>query len=328
MPDTHALLSPSSSDRWLHCPASARLCEIITNAVGDEETPYSRRGTVLHDLAAKTLQQKLGQISADTLIDAVEEAVLTPEEATMISKYVGIVLQKYGAATAECPSAALFIESRFDMDAWAPACFGTGDAVIVTEGRVEVIDFKTGAGVYVNAIGNSQLRLYGLGAYDAYGSLFDIRRIRTTIVQPALDNISSEDMSVEDALAWGDTVREPAKNAYNGVAKFCRGSWCRFCPALPLCPAQTDRMTALTAAPTKLGKSKRKTVRPITPETMTEMLGAMYENVHAAEEYLSKTKKLALRFAEAGYKIPGYSVGKRGLRRDTADDDFADLISN
>ena len=27
-PKGHAILSASSSDRWLHCPPSARLCEI------------------------------------------------------------------------------------------------------------------------------------------------------------------------------------------------------------------------------------------------------------------------------------------------------------
>ena len=326
MPDTHALLSPSSSDRWLHCPASARLAETITSAVGQDETPYAKRGTVLHDLAAKSLWNKLGQLSADALLDAVEEVSLTPEESQMVSKYVGIVMQKYGAALAECPSAKLYVESRFDMDAWAPECFGTGDAVIVTEGLIEVIDFKTGAGVYVHAIGNPQLRLYALGAYNEYNMLFDIRRVRSTIVQPALDNISSEDLSTQDLLAWGETVRDPADKAHKGVLEFCAGAWCKFCPALPICPVQISRMTSLTAEPQKLAKLKRKTVKTITPEKIAAMLGAMYANVHGAEEYLSKTKKLALRFAEAGYKIPGYSVGKRGLRRDTADDDFADLI--
>lgn len=326
MPDTHALLSPSSSDRWLRCPASARLGETIINAVGQEETPYSKRGTILHDLAAKNLMYKTGRLTADDVFDAVEEAALTPEESTMIAKYVGIVMQKYGVALAECPSAQLFIESRFDMDVWAQECFGTGDAVIVTEGWIEVIDFKTGDGVFVNAIGNSQLRLYELGAYDAYGSLFEIDRVRTTIVQPALDNISSEDLSVEDILAWGEGVREPAKKAYKGAMEFSQGAWCRFCPALPICPAQIYRMVNITVPLTKLGKTRRKTVSCIDADKIVATLGAMYDGVHAAEEYLSKTKKLALRFAEAGYKIPGYSVGKRGLRRDTADDDFADMI--
>ena len=86
MPDTHALLSPSSSDRWLHCPASARLAETIISAVGQDETPYAKRGTILHDLAAKSLWNKLGQLSADALLDAVEEVSLTPEESQMVSK--------------------------------------------------------------------------------------------------------------------------------------------------------------------------------------------------------------------------------------------------
>ena len=40
-PNRHALLSASSSDRWLHCPPSARLCETYE----DKGSDYAAEGT-------------------------------------------------------------------------------------------------------------------------------------------------------------------------------------------------------------------------------------------------------------------------------------------
>lgn len=324
MPDTHALLSPSSSDRWLHCPASARLAEKIIAVIGEEDTPYTRRGTGLHDLAAKTLLSRLGRLPADALMDAVEQTEPSPDEVKMVDTYVEFVLSSYLAAG---NSAQIFIESRFDMDAWAPDCFGTGDAVIVSDGLIHIIDFKTGSGVRVESEGNTQMRLYALGAYDALGSLYETRDVKTTIVQPALDHISSETLPIEYLLAWGETVRDPAKAAHKGVRSFCTGAWCRFCPALPVCPAHAERMTAAAFALKKSCAPRNHTVSRVTALSMTETLGDLMSLTHALEDYTSKTKKLALRFAQAGYKIPGYSIGKKGLRRDTADEEFADLIT-
>lgn len=325
MPDTHALLSPSSSDRWLHCAASARLAEKITSVIGEEDTPYTRRGTELHDLAAKTILHRLGRLDANDLMNAVEQTEPSPDEVKMVDTYAEYVLTAYLAAG---DTAQIFVETRFDMDAWAPDCFGTGDVVIVSDGLIHVIDFKTGSGVRVNAEGNTQMRLYALGAYDAFGSLYEPRDVKTSIVQPALDNISSEMLPIEYLLAGGETIRDPAKAAHKGVRSFCTGAWCRFCPALPICPAQAERMTAAAAVLKRSCTPKNKTVSRVTAQSLTETLGDLMSLTHALEDYTSKTKKLALRFAQAGHKIPGYSIGKKGLRRDTADEEFADLITN
>ena len=46
----HALLSASSSHRWLACPPSAKLCA----AHPDRASPYAQQGTDAHSLAAYT----------------------------------------------------------------------------------------------------------------------------------------------------------------------------------------------------------------------------------------------------------------------------------
>ena len=60
----HAVLSASSSERWLNCPPSARLCE----AYEDKGSDYAAEGTDAHSLCEFRLKQALG-IPADDPIE-------------------------------------------------------------------------------------------------------------------------------------------------------------------------------------------------------------------------------------------------------------------
>lgn len=51
----HAILSASSSDRWLHCPPSARLCETYE----DKGSDYAAEGTNEYKAERKILLKNL-----------------------------------------------------------------------------------------------------------------------------------------------------------------------------------------------------------------------------------------------------------------------------
>ena len=53
MPNKHAMLSASSSARWLACPPSAQLCAALPDTVTD----YAREGTCAHELAEYKVQK-------------------------------------------------------------------------------------------------------------------------------------------------------------------------------------------------------------------------------------------------------------------------------
>jgi len=57
----HALLSASSSHRWLSCPPSARLCEQYE----DKGSDYAAEGTDAHTLCEYKLRQMLGMEAED-----------------------------------------------------------------------------------------------------------------------------------------------------------------------------------------------------------------------------------------------------------------------
>ena len=60
----HALLSASSSHRWLNCPPSARLCE----SYADKGSDYAAEGTDAHALCEYRLKTALG-LPAENPID-------------------------------------------------------------------------------------------------------------------------------------------------------------------------------------------------------------------------------------------------------------------
>ena len=62
----HALLSASSSHRWLECPPSAKLCA----AHPDRASPYAQQGTDAHELAAYKVQKALGMKAVCAPFDA------------------------------------------------------------------------------------------------------------------------------------------------------------------------------------------------------------------------------------------------------------------
>ena len=61
----HALLSASSSHRWLNCPPSARLCE----GYDDKGSDFAAEGTDAHALCEFKLRTALGMGAKDPTED-------------------------------------------------------------------------------------------------------------------------------------------------------------------------------------------------------------------------------------------------------------------
>jgi hydrogenase maturation factor len=103
-----------------------------------------------------------------------------------VNVYVDFAIEKINEAKARTPDAVVLLEMRLDYSEWVPSGFGTGDLVLVSDDVLEVIDMKFGRGIEISAIDNSQMRLYGLGALNQFGCLYNINIVRMTIVQPRL----------------------------------------------------------------------------------------------------------------------------------------------
>lgn len=226
----HAILSASASSRWLHCTPSARL----ERKFPDASSPYALEGSRAHERAEYFLNRFLKTGDSNVLI---REDV---EMNDAVQAYVNICVEKINEARTASPDAQIKVEQRLDFSRWVPEGFGTGDTVMVSDKYFEIVDLKYGKGVPVSAINNSQMRLYALGMYEAFGYLYGADEVRMTIVQPRLDSVSTETISVDDLLTWGEEVKKKAKIAFAGKGDFCAGNHCRFCKARNTCRAHAE----------------------------------------------------------------------------------------
>lgn len=263
----HAVLSASSAYRWLACPPSARLEEQF------EETAasiYAEEGALAHKLAELVLRHSLNQIDTKTYDKQTQELVKSEfYSASMldyIESYASIVMEKVNEAKARSVDAVVLLEQKLDFSDWVPEGFGTGDVVIISDGVLEIIDLKYGKGVPVSAEDNAQMKLYALGALATFDSLYDIKIIRMTIVQPRLDSVSSDEITAEMLYWWADTeLIKRAQLAWEGKGEFQAGEHCRFCRARYTCRARAE-------ANLKLAKMDFRKPELLTDEEIGEVL--------------------------------------------------------
>lgn len=317
MPGQHAVLSPSSAERWISCPASVALSATMPE---QEESGYAREGTAAHGLGEIKASLALGQITdrqaksrrakwAREFSEYAEDEAIMIEMEEHTDAYVALIQER----AALYPNSQVMLEQR--MSTGLPdGGKGTSDTVIASPQHIEIIDFKYGQGVTVEAHGNPQLRLYGFGALETYGDLLgDTEVVRITVHQPRLNHILTEEITPDALREWHATVALPAaEEALGDDAHFGPSDdACRWCPASGRCRAQLEAVFAedFDAKPDLLE-----------PAEMADVLG----RVPLIREWLKAFEEAALDTAYSqGKPLPGYKVVLSGGKRSVKDNDKA-----
>ena len=234
MPSEHAKLNPSAAERWLNCPGSVALSE---QCPPSKDTKYSKEGTRAHSVAEAKLRAISGEISTRKMNSLIKKEEPDGEMQEATDYYRDAVTEIFYSAGDD---AELLVEQKFSLSKWIPESFGTSDAVVIGGGKIEVIDLKYGKGIRVSAKDNPQLRLYGLGAAELFGGLYDFDTVRMTIIQPRLDHVSTDEIPLADLIKWADGIKPTAEKAFNGCEEFASGEWCRFCPAKATCRVRAE----------------------------------------------------------------------------------------
>lgn len=311
----HAILSASASYRWLNCPPSVRLTERIP----DNGSIYAAEGSEAHALCEYKLRKLLGmevQNPLDTPV-GLQYYDNTMEDAA--TGYAAFVLELLEEIRKSCPDPIVMVEQRLDFSRWVKDGFGTGDAVIVADGTLHVIDFKYGTGVPVSAEGNSQMRLYALGAVDMFGELYDIDTVVMTIYQPRLTSISTDTISKTDLLDWSEnTLRPLADLAHKGEGDLNAGSWCRFCKLRSTCRKRAEANLAMAQHDFKL------------PPTLSdEEIAVILDKLDDLISWAGDVKEYALNATLHGKHFEGWKlVEGRSNRRYTDEAAVAQIVSD
>ena len=234
MPDKHALLSASSSHRWLECPPSA----LLSAQVKDIPSEYAKQGTDAHTLCEYKVNKALGRETKDPRS---ELTYLDGEMESASDDYAQYVLEQVESIKQKCKDPIVLVEQRLDFSRWVPDAFGTGDCVIVADESLTVIDMKYGEGVLVEAERNPQMMCYALGALELFDGIYDINTISMTIFQPRRANVSTYTLSKDELLEWAETVLSPtAALAAKGEGEFKAGSHCQFCKVKATCRKRAE----------------------------------------------------------------------------------------
>ncbi|EIK3148121.1 DUF2800 domain-containing protein [Salmonella enterica] len=258
---SHALLSPSGSAKWLGCAASL-ICEYdIPNTSGAAAV----NGTCMHTLAEIVLNRIIKgerKITADTykgvyalnegkgpiraLVKPEKGAVLiTDDFVSQVNKYVDYCRPIIDAAEL------VEVESRVnltrvlhpgvELNGNPLQTFGTADLVaVMPDGMLIVGDLKTGRHK-VLAKENKQMMLYALGLLRVYKRLYDITAVRLVIFQPYAGGADEWDTTPEALEQFGKFAQGRALKAIDAFQRGKKGlkpadfrpgnnacRWCRF----------------------------------------------------------------------------------------------------
>lgn len=329
MPSRHAILGPSSAHRWLVCTPSARFEEQIPN----EDSVFSREGTLAHELAALVLSSRCGVFQgpqkqfndmmeswqAEILafyksIEAVDpwaEYLVMLEHAEEWAAYVQDIYQRSDYSR-------LYIEREFDLSQFVPLGFGTSDGTVALPTVLHCLDYKYGAGKVVVAENNDQLKLYALGALTALVREIPDYKPETVVLhifQPRAGGASAWSISVGDLLEWAEfTVAPAAALAIAGQGDFVAGNHCQFCRAQTVCRARFKEFEAILRVGDRREMSDRDRA-------------LVLDRGDVLASWVKKVKEKAVADLQSGKKVAGFKlVAGSGRRHFTNEDAVVDAL--
>lgn len=312
---SHALLSPSSAHRWMNCPLAPRLEATLP----EKPSEYAREGTVAHSVCEITAKKKFKKVKAaeyNRVIKKLKTDASWDDEMLHTAETYVEHLTERAMEFANEPYIAF--EVKVDISDYVPEAFGRCDCVMFGGDTLIITDYKHGEGVPVSPDENPQLMLYALGALKLYKPLFGValKKVAVYIDQPRIGAYDGWTCTVDELLAWGESVKPKAQMAFMGFGEYHAGDWCRFCRANGICKAQAeqqigafDDFSAAVGNPTAL----------LSPSEMGEVL----KRGETLVSWYETVREKALESLLNGEKIPGYKVVEGRSTRCWTDQDKA-----
>lgn len=314
----HALLSASSSHKWLACPPSARLEEQFPNKTSE----YMEEGTLAHEIAEFKVRsyflEAISKTAYTRKLNKLKKSEFFNEEMLRHTDTYLEYIKEEAMETNTRPFIA--VEQKIDYSKYVPEGFGTADCVLISSNTLQIIDFKYGKGVKVDAEDNPQLKLYALAALEQFGMFYDIKDIKLSIVQPRIDNISEYILLKSELVDWGNNVVIPqAQKAFMGLGEFKQGEHCRFCRAKGACEFRAKENMKVVE---EIHKIEDKAVTGNFCLS-NEEIGEMLTKTEGVEDWIKDLKDYALSLLLIGKNIPGYKAVEGKSNRKIVDQDKA-----
>lgn len=335
----HSTLGASGSHRWTNCPGSV---DMIEQAPPDKSSTYADGGTAAHEILKRCMEKG---VDADLFLDTViqvedmSEPVTVDEEMVEAIQVVLDYVAKRLAEGWELHG----VEVRFDLSPLNPPgpMYGRADVVLRRGGRVaekvthrsgqpmvqlpkplmlEVIDMKYGVGVVVQVERNSQLMYYALGAVVALNEI--PAELTSTVIQPRALHpdgiVRSWTYPYQELKDFKGELFAAAERTQDPGAPLVVGDWCRFCPAMAVCPAQlalaqdTAQAEFADLIVVEEGEVPAELPAPgaLSRDELVDVLG----KAHIVEAWLKSVRSYVRDQTEAGEDTGYKLIPKRGRR--------------
>lgn len=332
-------LSPSAASRWLHCQASPRFIAENADRLPNESSAWADEGTIAHKYAAESLM--LGW----------DEDVFKPEHKDMIEPVK--VWHDYVRSHITSERDTLLIEQKLPLF-YQPSRNGITDACVINRDednwptRIVIPDYKHGAGVTVEAVGNPQLVIYAVNVIRSLDvAISGHVPIKLAIVQPrcregekikewelTMDELREEAEKIEAAattiLTHGAISRVTESDTVSGevlhdgapepLPFYQSEKTCQFCPAQALCP--TYAKAALAEVPGTVVEL------PEAGSLTIEQLGRIKASAGTLKKFLGAVDEYLLALGNEG-KLPessGYKLVAGKSNRAWSDEEEAQRL--
>ena len=309
----HAELGASSSARWMNCSGSVVLARPY---LGGGASSYAAEGTVAHTIAQAALaKEPLPPIGSVVDVDG-HSIIVTQDMLDAVDVYLDIVQP----LLAKAQDGGVEIRVRIESVPPTAECFGTADFVAVVGRKLTVVDLKYGKGVHVHVANNSQALFYALAVVETLHLDGLIDEVEIIVCQPRIDGAERQSWEIDiiDLWMWRDAKLIPAvQRILDGDQSLQDGPWCRFCPALAICPLKHELAMQAAEDAFDTGFDDMRNNDDLPPEGVAERLNLALR----LEDWIDKLKEHAALMIHRGEDVPGFKlVEGRSNRKWAADD--------
>lgn len=344
---THAKRGPSSSQRHLVCPASAAL----EPGADDDTSIYAAWGTVAHEIAAYILlafgARKGAELGdAETYVGRTFhtdgfEIECDMEMADCVNDYCAQVAALVDPAEGDF----LMVEQEVPIGhiTGEEGATGTADVIgVIDDGKeLVVIDLKGGQGVLVEALGNSQLRMYGLGALDVIDLIYpDIERVRLVICQPRKHQYDEEHMTADELrkigegymTLYGRCDKAEAELMEKGripLSYYTPGEkQCKFCRVKNACPALAAESEGVILEAANIEDFDDLTEPDGLEQVTSSDLSRWMSKVSLIEDWCKAIRTEVFDRLKDGEEVEGFKLvrGRAGARRWVSEERFMEAL--
>lgn len=348
----HALLSPSSANKWVAC-AAAPAAEL--KAEREVLNIYAAEGTAAHFLASECLDQggfKLGDCAGLTIyINNDGDACWEEPEGSYTFKFPvspGMVqhIDTYLASLKDFAGedGILMAEQKLDMGPVTGEvdAAGTSDTVIIRGSELQIHDLKYGIRA-VDAYENRQLLVYAAAALAEYSYLYEIDTITLVIHQPRVfDTPSVYTVDLDQFQILLEPIKVAAALAINVLSapdpfEFAfAGNHCSdyYCKARLTCPVLLREVENATEEAGQLMGDLAEGFGEATgtedeSAVFLERLGKLASKVPMVSSWCDYVmKRVTAEVLTNGKKVPGFKavMGRKGNRSWTSEEAFAEVL--